>query len=209
MLGNFQHHPKRVVEIVKSLQDLKSYVAAVMDDQRKQPTGGLICSLMEAEVNGQRLSDEEVIANTIITLIGGHETTTNLIASGFLTLLRNQSAYDQLKIHPEIAASAVEELLRWESPGQHTARIATADMELGSKAIPNGAKVVAVLAAANRDPRRFSEPESLNPNQNRQPACSLWLGGALLFRCASCAHRGPNRVQHADRAPSKSDSSGG
>jgi hypothetical protein len=162
VLGNFQHHPKRVVEIVKSLQDLKSYVAAVMDDQRKQPTGGLICSLMEAEVNGQRLSDEEVIANTIITLIGGHETTTNLIASGFLTLLRNQSAYDQLKIHPEIAASAVEELLRWESPVQHTARIATADMELGSKAIPKGAKVVAVLAAANRDPRRFSEPESLN-----------------------------------------------
>jgi cytochrome P450 len=117
---------------------------------------------MEAEVNGQRLSDEEVIANTIITLIGGHETTTNLIASGFLTLLRNQSAYDQLKIHPEIAASAVEELLRWESPVQHTARIATADMELGSKTIPKGAKVVAVLAAANRDPRRFSEPETLN-----------------------------------------------
>jgi len=162
VLGNFQHHPKRVVEIVKSLQELKSYVAAVMDDQRKQPTGGLICSLMEAEVNGQRLSDEEVIANTIITLIGGHETTTNLIASGFLTLLRNQSAYDQLKIHPEIAASAVEELLRWESPVQHTARIATADMELGSKTIPKGAKVVAVLAAANRDPRRFSEPETLN-----------------------------------------------
>jgi pimeloyl-[acyl-carrier protein] synthase len=162
VLGNFQHHPKRVVEIVKSLQELKSYVAAVMDDQRKQPTGGLICSLMEAEVNGQRLSDEEVIANTIITLIGGHETTTNLIASGFLTLLRNQSAYDQLKIHPEIAASAVEELLRWESPVQHTARIASADMELGSKTIPKGAKVVAVLAAANRDPRRFSEPETLN-----------------------------------------------
>jgi len=162
VLGNFQHHPKRVIEIVKSLEDLKSYVAAAMEKQRRQPTGGLICSLMEAEVDGQRLSDEEVIANTIITLIGGHETTTNLIASGFLTLLRNPDAFDQLRTHPEIAASAVEELLRWESPVQHTARIATADMELGSKAIPKGAKVVAVLAAANRDPGRFSNPEKLN-----------------------------------------------
>lgn len=162
VLGNFQHHPSRVVEIVKSLEDLKAYVAAAMHKQRRQPTGGLILSLMEAEVNGQRLSDEEVVANTIITLIGGHETTTNLIASGFLTLLRNPDAFDQLRAQPEIAASAVEELLRWESPVQHTARIATADMELRSKTIPKGAKVVAVLAAANRDPGRFADPERLN-----------------------------------------------
>lgn len=162
VLGNFQHHPRRVVEIVKSLEDLKAYVAAAMEKQRRQPTAGLILSLMEVEVDGQRLSDEEVIANTIITLIGGHETTTNLIASGFLTLLRYPDAFQRFKAQPEIAASAVEELLRWESPVQHTARIATADMELRSKKIPKGAKVVAVLAAANRDPGRFLEPERLN-----------------------------------------------
>ena len=154
MLGNFQHHPKRVVEIVKSLQDLNSYVAAVMDDQRKQPTGGLICSLMEAEVNGQRLSDEEVIANTIITLIGGHRNNDQSHRKRVsYAPSPNQSAYDQLKIHPEIAASAVEELLRWESPGQHTARIATwLIWNLDRRRSRIGAKVVAVLAAANRDP---------------------------------------------------------
>src|SRR5277367_1485646 len=159
VLGNFQHHPKRVVEIVKSLQDLKSYVAAVMDDQRKQPTGGLICSLMEAEVNGQRLSDEEVIANTIITLIGGHETTTNLIASGFVTLLGRPQCFEQLRKHPEIVNLAVEELLRFVSPVQHTARIAPSDNQLGGKTIQKGSKVVAVLAAANRDPARFPNPD--------------------------------------------------
>src|SRR5271170_2027482 len=88
VLGNFQHHPDRVAEIVQSLQDMKSYVAAKMEEQRRHPTEGLIHSLMTAEFDGDRLSDEEVIANTIITLIGGHETTTNLIASGFLTLLQ-------------------------------------------------------------------------------------------------------------------------
>ena len=93
VLGNYQHHPDRVAEIVQSLDAFKNYIAARMEEERRSPTDGLIYSLMMAEVEGQRLSDEEVIANTIITLIGGHETTTNLIASGFLTLLRNPESF--------------------------------------------------------------------------------------------------------------------
>jgi len=162
VLGNFQHHPDRVAEIVQSLEDLKSYVAARMEEQRQRPTDGLISSLMTAELDGHRLSDDEVIANTIITLIGGHETTTNLIASGFLTLLRNPGSLEQLRRQPEIVGTAVEELLRYESPVQHTARVAVADMELGGKVIRKGSKVVAVLAAANRDPSRFPDPDSLD-----------------------------------------------
>jgi len=162
MLGNFQHHPDRVAQIVKSLQDLKRYVAARMEEQRSSPAGGLIHSLMTAEVDGQRLTDEEVIANTVITLIGGHETTTNLIASGFLTLLRNPDSLEQLRRRPEIVGSAIEELLRFESPVQHTARIATSDMQIGGKTIQKGSRVVAVLAAANRDPNRFADPDRLD-----------------------------------------------
>jgi cytochrome P450 len=162
VFGNFQHHPDRVAEIVESLEDLKSYVAARMEEQRRCPSDGLIYSLMTAEVDGHRLSDEEVIANTIITLIGGHETTTNLIASGFLTLLRDSESLQLLRNHPEIIGSAVEELLRFESPVQHTARIAPADMQLGGKTIPKGSRVVAVLAAANRDPNRFPDPDRLD-----------------------------------------------
>ncbi|HXM12200.1 MAG TPA: cytochrome P450 [Terriglobales bacterium] len=162
VLGNFQHHPNRVAEIVQSLEDLKSYVAERMEEQRKHPTSGLIYSLMTAEVDGQRLSDEEVIANTIITLIGGHETTTNLIASGFLTLLRDPESLQLLRSRPEIVGSAVEELLRFESPVQHTARIASADMQLGGKTIAKGSRVVAVLAGANRDPNRFTDPDRLD-----------------------------------------------
>ena len=162
VLGNFQHHPDRVAEIVRSLEDLKSYVASKMEEQRKTPNDGLIYSLMNAEVDGNRLSDEEVVANTIITLIGGHETTTNLIASGFLTLLRNPESLELLKSRPEIIGSAVEELLRYESPVQHTARIAPADMQLGGRNILKGSRVVAGLAAANRDPNRFTDPDRLN-----------------------------------------------
>lgn len=162
VLGNFQHHPDRVAEIVRSLEDMKSYVAMRMEEERRQPTNGLIHSLMTAEFDGDRLSDEEVIANTIITLIGGHETTTNLIASGFLTLLHEPESLQLLRTRPEIVGSAVEELLRFESPVQHTARIAPADMQLGGKTIRQGSRVVAVLAAANRDPNRFSDPDRLD-----------------------------------------------
>jgi pimeloyl-[acyl-carrier protein] synthase len=172
VLGNFQHDPDRVAAIVQSLEDLKSYVAARMDEQRKQPNGGLIHSLMTAEVNGHHLSDQEVVANTIITLIGGHETTTNLIASGFLSLLQDPESFELLRSRPEIVGSAVEELLRFESPVQHTARISPADMQLGGKTIRKGSRVVVVLAAANRDPDRFPDPDRLNllRNDNRHLA---------------------------------------
>jgi pimeloyl-[acyl-carrier protein] synthase len=162
ILGNFQHHPDRVAQIIRSLSDFKNYVAARIEEERRSPTNGLIYALMTAEADGHRLTEEEVIVNTIITLIGGHETTTNLIASGFLTLLREPTSFEQLSNHPEIAAAAVEELLRFESPVQHTARIAPADMLLGGKTIQKGSRVVAALAAANRDPNRFPDPDRLD-----------------------------------------------
>jgi hypothetical protein len=162
VLGNFQHHPDRVAQIVQSLEDFKSYVAGRMKRERERPTNGLIYALMTSEVDGHRLTDEEVIVNVIITLIGGHETTTNLIASGFLTLLRAPDCFEQLRRQPENMPSAIEELLRFESPVQHTARIAPADTQLGGKTIQQGSRVVASLAAANRDPDRFQDPDSLN-----------------------------------------------
>jgi len=181
VLGNFQHHPDRVAEIVQSLQDLKSYVADHIRVQRVQPNDGLICSLMAAEVDGQHLTDEEIIASTIITMIGGHETTTNLIASGFLSLLRNPSSLEGFRLQPEIATSAVEELLRFESPVQHTARIAPADMELGGKTIRKGSRVVAVLAAANRDPLRFPQPDKLDLLRSDNRHAAFGWGAHFCF----------------------------
>jgi pimeloyl-[acyl-carrier protein] synthase len=172
VLGNYQHHPDRVAQIVQSLDAFKKYLAARMEEERQRPTDGLIYSLMTAEVEGQHLTDDEVIANTIITLIGGHETTTNLIASGFLTLLKHPETLEYFRNHPEIAKSAVEELLRVESPVQHTARIAHADFQLGGKTVQKGSRIVVVLAAANRDPNRFPEPDRLDlvRQDNRQVA---------------------------------------
>lgn len=162
VIGNFQHHPDRVKQVLQSLKALRAYVIDQLARQREIPRQGLIHSLLTTEIEGEHLSDDEIVCNIIITMVGGHETTMNLISGGFLSLMREPACLQQLKQNPEIVGSAVEELLRYESPVQHTARIAPADGTLGAKSIRRGERVVVVLAAANRDPERFPDPDRLD-----------------------------------------------
>jgi cytochrome P450 len=162
MLGNFQHNPDRVPQILKSVGEMTAYFRSAMQQQRMQPRDGLVRSLMTAEVNGDRLSEEEVIANCIVTMVGGQETTTNLIGNGVLSLLRNPGELDKLRSDLSLIPSAVEELLRYESPSQHTARLAPEDTVLGGKRILKRQAVIAVMAAGNRDPERFPDPDRLD-----------------------------------------------
>ncbi len=162
LLGNFQHNPDRAAQVLSSMNDLKAYVYHELNEQRTKPRDGLLHALMIAETESGRLSDEEIVANAIVTMIGGQETTTNLIGNGLLTLFRTPAALAELRAHPEIIESAVEELLRYESPSQHTGRIAPADNVLGGKLIRKGDAVMAIMAAANRDPARFFEPDRLD-----------------------------------------------
>jgi hypothetical protein len=103
-----------------------------------------------------------VIANVIVTMVGGQETTTNLIGNGVLSLLRNPDQLEKLRSDLSLIPSAVEELLRYESPSQHTARLASEDLELGGKQIRKRQAVIAVMAAGNRDPERFPDPDRLD-----------------------------------------------
>jgi pimeloyl-[acyl-carrier protein] synthase len=162
MLGNFQHNPGRTERILKTVEDMTSYFRAAMREQRNNPGDGLIGAMLKAEVDGGRLSEEEIVANLIVTMVGGQETTTNLIGNGILTLLRNAEHLEMLRANPSITPSAVEELLRYESPSQHTARIAPEDVEMGGQLIKKGDAVIAVMAAANRDPERFPDPDRLD-----------------------------------------------
>ena len=117
---------------------------------------------MSSEVDGDRLTEEEIVANCIVTMVGGQETTTNLISNGMLTLLRDRDQLERLRSDEEIMPSAVEELLRYESPSQHTARLAPDDTVLGGKKIAKKQAVIAVMAAGNRDPDRFPDPDRLD-----------------------------------------------
>jgi cytochrome P450 len=159
MLGNFQHNPEHAPRMLHTVHDMSTYFRDVIRQQHEHPREGLVHSLMMAEVDGDRLSDEEVIASSIVTMVGGLETTTNLIGNGVLTLLRKPEEMKRLHEDLTLIPSAVEEMLRYESPSQHTGRLAAEDVELGGKTIKKGQAVMAVMAAANRDPERFAEPD--------------------------------------------------
>ena len=162
MLGNFQHNPDHVPKVLRALEEMLEYFHERVRELRAHPREGLINSLLTAEINGDRLTEEEVIANSIVTMVGGQETTTNLIGNGLLTLLRHPAEMQRLRDDPELIPSAVEELLRYESPSQHTARLARTDVELGGRKIRKRDAVIAVMGAANRDPERFPDPDRLD-----------------------------------------------
>lgn len=162
MLGNFQHNPDRLGGVLDALEHLAAYFKDAILEQRKRPRDGLVHALMASESDGDRLTDDEVVANCIVTMVGGQETTTNLIANGMLSLLRNPAQLARLRADAEIMPAAVEELLRYESPSQHTARLAPDDVVLGGKPIRRRQAVIAVMAAGNRDPARFPDPDRLD-----------------------------------------------
>jgi pimeloyl-[acyl-carrier protein] synthase len=187
MLGNFQHNPEHAPRMLRAVQDMTIYFRDTIRRLKEHPQEGLVHSLMTAEVNGDRLTEEEVVANSIVTMVGGLETTTNLIGNGVLTLLRNPGELKRLQADPTLVPAAVEEMLRYESPSQHTGRLAPQDVDLGGKTIRKGQAVMAVMAAANRDPERFPEPDhfDITRTDNRHLAfgyAAHFCFGAALAR---------------------------
>ena len=162
LIGNFEHDPDRIKQLMTSLEDMRVYLAAQVDEQRSAPREGVLSALLAAEADGVRLTEEEIVANAILICAGGLEEPANLIGCGLFSLLQRPEQLTQLTNHPEIMQTAVEELIRFESPTQHTGRLAPEDTVLGGKQIRKGDLVTAVVAAANRDPLRFNDPDSLN-----------------------------------------------
>jgi cytochrome P450 len=187
VLGNFQHNPDRASRTLKCVEEMTEYFREAIKKIRTEPREGLINSFLTAEIDGDRLTEEEIIANCIVTMVGGQETTTNLIGNGVLSLIRNPDQMQKLREDISLVPSAVEELLRYESPSQQTARICREDTELGGKLIKKGQAVIAVMAAGNRDPERFSDPDRLDITRtdNRHLAfgwASHFCFGAALAR---------------------------
>ncbi|MGH9448419.1 MAG: cytochrome P450, partial [Terriglobia bacterium] len=187
MLGNFQHNPDHIPKVRRSVEEMVKYFASAVQEIKRRPREGLIHSFLTAEVDGDRFTEEEIIANTIVTMVGGQETTTNLIGNGVLTLLRHPQELARLRADLSLIPSAVEEMLRFEPPSQHTARLAPDDVELGGNKIAKRQAVIAVMAAGNRDPERFPDPDrfDITRKDNRHLAfgwAAHFCFGAALAR---------------------------
>nr|BBH88097.1 biotin biosynthesis cytochrome P450 [Thermosporothrix sp. COM3] len=181
ILGNFQHNPDRIEQMVRSTEEMCEYLLAILKERRRVPREDLISWLIAAEVSGDRLTEKEILANVVLTLVAGLETTINLIGNGIYVLLRHPEQLKKLQTEPQLIVSAVEELLRYESPSQHTARLAATDMELGGKIIRKRQAVIAMVGAANRDPERFPDPDMFDICRQNNKHIAFGWGSHFCF----------------------------
>ena len=141
---------------------LSSYFRALIAERRRRPQRDLLSDLIAAEEQGDKLSEEELMATILLLFVAGHETTVNLIGNGALALLRNPNQLEALRRSPALIGGAIEELLRYDAPVQRTGRMPNTDVELGGKRIAKGDLVLSLIGAANRDPAHFAEPDRLD-----------------------------------------------
>jgi cytochrome P450 PksS len=143
------------------------YFHQMFDERRANPKDDLISGLVQVEEQGDRLDQQELISMIFLLLVAGHETTVNLIGNGMLTLLQHPDAMQELRADPLLIKTAVEEMLRYESPvSATTMRWALEDIEWHGQVIPRGDLVLASLASANRDPSVFENPDTFDIHRN-------------------------------------------
>ncbi len=169
-------------------QELYDYFSALIATRSKRPQEDILSALIQARDSGDRLNDEELIGSCILLLVAGHETTVNLLGNGLYTLLKHPEQMRLLKQRPDLMGSAIEEMLRFESPVQRgTFRFAKERMEFGGNVFEAGEIMSAVLSAANRDPVQFPDPDrfDISRTPNRHLAFGLGMHfclGASLAR---------------------------
>ena len=160
----------------KASDELFEYFEGIIEQRRRDPRDDLISTLLAAEEAGDRLTRDEMLATLLLLLVAGNETTRNLIGNGTLALLKNPDQLQRLAADPSLLTSAIDELLRYDSPVQLSGRIAREDTTIGGKRIRAGQRVVGVLGAANRDPAVFANPDTLDIGRRDQSHLAFGRG---------------------------------
>jgi pimeloyl-[acyl-carrier protein] synthase len=177
--------PELREQALRSATELAEYFAGLVDELRARPNDTLLSGLVEAEEGSTRLSEDELLANAILLLMNGHETTTFAIGNGMHSLLRHPSELVRLRDDPGLIAGAVEEILRYDGSIQMRGASAREDFELGSREIRAGQVVWLAIGATGRDPRMFREPNRFDigrsPNRHLQfgRGAHFCIGAAL------------------------------
>jgi len=190
-VAGFRGTPTPNVQQAQAAQDaliqLKDFFRRTVEEKRRSKGNDLISLLINIEEQGEVLTEDELFAQCSALLFAGHETTRNLIGNGMFTLLRNPEQAADLREHPEIIRSAVEEILRYESPVQFTSRVLKESMDICGQRVPKNWSILCMLGAANRDPKQFDDPDRLNLRRLKNEHLAFSAGphfciGSLLAR---------------------------
>jgi cytochrome P450 len=167
--------------------EFRAFIGEQLQHRRRHPKDDVLTLLAEAKVNGESLTDEEIVSNVMLLFSAGHETTVNLIGNGILAMLQHPDQWERAVAEGGITAEGVDELARYDAPVQLVARMTTGDVQLGDAVVPAGAKTMLLLGAANRDPEHFPDPDRLDLGRRDARPASFGGGphyciGALLGR---------------------------
>jgi hypothetical protein len=179
--------PEEQEAAARARDELREYFDRVVIPMKNRPADSLVSRLLESEDQPGGMGREEIFTNSVLLLAAGHETTTNLIGNGVLALMRNRDQWEQLVADPTLVESAVEEMLRFDSPVQWTSRSSGEGVEIGGKTIEPEQIILGCVGAANRDPAKFVEPERFNIRRTENKHLSFGIGihyclGAALAR---------------------------
>jgi cytochrome P450 len=167
---------------------LTAYLQDLVGKKRADPDDSILSALVAAEEEGDRLTSRELVDTAALLLVAGFETTVNLIGNGTVAMLGEQENWERLRDTPALMATAVDEMLRYDSPVQLTSRTATEDLEVDGTAIPEGETIIVAIGGANRDPEVFEQPDRFvidRPNASQHLSFSLGMHhclGAALAR---------------------------
>lgn len=159
--------------------EMREYLSGLLELRRRDPKDDLLSRLVAAEVDGEQLGDDDILGFFQLLLAGGIETTTNLIGSAILCLHEHPDQLALLRAQPERLPAAIEEVLRYRSPGQIMFRETRREVEIGGQTIPPGTFVLVVIGAANRDPQVFAEPDRFDIT--RDPNLHVAFGHGIHF----------------------------
>jgi len=162
-----------------AVESFRSLLGDLIEQREADPQDDMLSALLAAEENGDRLTRAELESLVVLLMVAGHETTASLIGNALVALNDRPASRDQLRHEPEIAANAVEELIRFDSPVQTTDRVVSADFELAGQRIREGQTIGIFLGAANRDPERFDRPNELI--LDREDPHSLSFGHGIHY----------------------------
>jgi len=163
----------------RAAYEMRDYFAPILAERRQRPRGDLISGLLAAEVDGQRLTEDELLGFCTLLLVAGNITTTNLLGNAMLCFEEWPDALAALRGEPALAPGAIEEVLRYRPPARMLVRIVANDTTLGDRAVPRGAVVVGWIGSANRDEARFPDPERFDVR--REPNPHLAFGHGIHF----------------------------
>ena len=160
----------------RASEELFEYFEGIMEQRRRDPRDDMITALMNAEEEGDKLTHDELLGTLMLLLVAGNETTRNLIGNGTLALLRFPDQLQKLRDNPDLLDSAVNEMLRYDSPVQLDGRFAREDVVIGDTRIQAGERIISAIGAANRDPAVFTNPNALDIARREKSHISFGRG---------------------------------